>query len=420
MKVLKFKKNYFEFELNFKVKTFFYLVCYSSVLVGFFLNENSLNGAQHDFEYHLKLISNENFSLKLFTENARNSPVFYYLVFIILKFITIEKLRLLNSLTSIIFSFIFFKSLCVKYKNINQKYLFFFSLIFFFSPTIRSLAIWPYPLQFALIFFITSVYFFEKSKKNYNKEKTIFAYANIFFLALSAYIYPTFAVFSIFYFYDFCKRYSFSNIIKIFFLNVILSLPALYFIYIVGFHFFNVPGVNIDIKDNFNFANKIILISTIIVFFLIPFLELSKIKNIFKIYKLSILIILFFGILLIFFFNYEFTNYYGGGFFFKLSNYIFQNNILFFFIFLFGLFLLLSFFSINFSNFLLFACLILYNLQYTIYMKYYDPLIFIVIIFLMKPRYEIDIKKFIFKTYFFYLVFLLISNVKLILIKNLI
>jgi hypothetical protein len=53
------------------------------------------------------------------------------------------------------------------FNNIKKEKLKILSAILFLSPTIRSLAIWPYPLIWSLIFFILAVYFyflFEKKK----------------------------------------------------------------------------------------------------------------------------------------------------------------------------------------------------------------------------------------------------------------
>ena len=75
---------------NSKINKIYYLVFlffYSTLVFGFFLNEDSIGGAKHDYYYHLKFIN-------LFKENSfvqainqfsnvgfeiRNSPVFYIL-----------------------------------------------------------------------------------------------------------------------------------------------------------------------------------------------------------------------------------------------------------------------------------------------------------------------------------------------------
>lgn len=410
-------KKFFKSNISFRNKLLIYLLFYLSIITGFILNEDGLGGAQHDYDYHLKLISNDNFSIKFFIENARNSPVFYLITFKILKFLPTEVFRLLNSLTSILISYIFYLCLNLKYSKINKNYLFILSLLFFLSPTVRSLSIWPYPLQYALIFFILSIYFFLKAKNAEYGHSIIYVYINIISLSLSAYIYPTFATFSIFYLYHFYKKYNFTLIKKFIILNLVLATPALFFIYLYGFYFFNVPGANINFLENINFANKIMIICTILSFFLIPFLKKENFINSFKKFSFIYLILFIFSVLLIKFFNYQFTNYYGGGVFFKLSNYIFNNNILFYIIFFISLIIFYNFFSLTLGNFFIFLCLILYNLQYTIYLKYYDPLVFLIIIFLARLRNEIVIKDVLLKSYIFYFFYIIMILTKFYLIK---
>ena len=81
-----------------------------------------------------------------------------------------------------------------------MKLKFTFSSALLLSPTIRTLVIWPYPVLWALCFFLISVYFFLKFNNQINEDKKIlYAYSNIFFLSLSAYFTPKFAVFAIFF-----------------------------------------------------------------------------------------------------------------------------------------------------------------------------------------------------------------------------
>ena len=72
---------------------------------------------------------------------------------------------------------------------------------------------------------------------------------------------------------------------------------------------------------------------------------------------------------------------------------------------------------INKNNFLIFILIILNNPQYTMYHKYFDP--FLLIIFFTIFKFDVDLKKLSnrkkFKFVFFYfLCFLIISNIKFI------
>ena len=66
------------------------------------------------------------------------------------------------------------------------------------------------------------------------------------------------------------------------------------------------------------------------------------------------------------------------------TNRIFGNNYFLFLIFLITLFIFYIFKIFNSENITIFLILILYNLQYTIYYKYFDPILFFIILFFVK------------------------------------
>ena len=157
---------------------------------------------------------------------------------------------------------------------------------------------------------------------------------------------------------------------------------------------------------------KILIISSLIFFYLIP-LIITKIvdinfKNLTNI-LIAALIVLFLQI----FFNYEY-DYTGGGIFFRASHFIFKNNILFYFITFISLILIFSI-SKKSENLLIIILLILSNVQTTIYHKYYDPLL--IILYLTVFNIDINKKclfnyKNIFIIYIFFLCFLIINIIK--------
>ena len=100
------------------------------------------------------------------------------------------------------------------------------------------------------------------------------------------------------------------------------------------------------------------------------------------------------AVVLSYFFDYPFTNYFGGGFFFKASYILTNNSLLFYLIFFFSLIVLYTLSENKFENYLLFLILVLFNLQFTIYNKYYDPLL----IFMIFLVFNFDIQKYFFKT----------------------
>ena len=162
---------------------------------------------------------------------------------------------------------------------------------------------------------------------------------------------------------------------------------------------------NYSVYDTLNISNKIIIISSMIFFFFIPFLELKKIefKNLFK----NSTLLLIFVLINIFFFN--FSKGLGGGLFFHLSNILFNNSLLLFFIFIISLFIFKEFQLLNNHNIFIFIILIIYNIQSTIYYKYYDPVIYFMILFLFKFKKSFDLENVAKKYFALYLFFLMIS-----------
>ena len=159
------------------------------------------------------------------------------------------------------------------------------------------------------------------------------------------------------------------------------------------------------IYDTLNISNKIIIISSIIFFFFIPFIEIKKIdkKKLIK----NIGYIFVFILINIYFFN--FREGLGGGLFYHLSNVIFGGPILLFIIFSISLLIFKNFDLINYDNSFLFLILILYNIQSTIYYKYYDPIIYFILLFLIRTKLNFNLEKISKKNLLFYLFFISIS-----------
>jgi len=410
-------------------KNYLFIIFYLTILIGFYFDEDLLGGAKHDYLFHIRFI--ELFS-KDFIEGikiygyedylVRNSPIFYIILSQLNKLVGLETIRLINSISSLLLVIIFYRCLKIKFKTTNNEILKILSCIIFLSPTVRSHAIWPYPIMWGLIFFTTSVYYFLKFKNIKIRENKYF-YISIIFLVISSYIHISFSVFAIYYFIYFFKNNKFNfSFIKFVIFIFIISIPAIWFVFFrEGIYFFKGPeGFEMTYFDIFNIFNKIAIISTIMFFYLIPFFDNKLIfKDIKKFTIAEILSVILIFTLCLIFFNYPYTGSFGGGYFFKLSNLILSNNILFHLFFLITLLIFIKIFEYNFYNFLLiFILLICYNLQFTIYIKYYDPLLFI----LFFSLFEIQIvnrflkkSNFLYRIYFFsfsiYFIFLFKNNI---------
>jgi hypothetical protein len=379
----------------------FFFLCYLSIILGFYLDENSIGGAKHDYIYHLHFVEGfkNNFSLtiKNFASNpdefgTRNSPIFFIIFGLLNKIFQLDYLRILNTLMSLLIVITFYNCLLLKYKNIKKIELIILSSLLFLSPTVRSLSIWPYSLLWGLFFFLITIFYYLKFELI--KKDIKYAIISTLFLAISSYFYLAFSVFGFFFITQFIiKLDTIKKGTIIILLNILLALPAIIFFYKKNFYFFDAEGLIINEYQRYNISNKILIISSMIFYFCIPILIFNY-KNIinkifnknyygFKTIIFSILITLFFT------FNYPITNDFGGGFFFKISHLLFKNNYLFYFLSAISLISILILFSKNKINYLiLFILFFLYNLQFTIYNKYYEPLIFIISFLLLELNLE--------------------------------
>ena len=409
----------------YKKEIVFFLILYTSLIISFFLGENSTGGAIGDY-INQKRASQAFASefLKTFFEydtyGTRHSPILIIFLSLFEKIKLPDVfIRLIHLHLALFLPFIFYKCLSVKFKEIDKKILFFLSCLIFLSPTFRSLAIWPDSRLLGLILFVTSIYYFLKFEESKNFK---FAIYNVIFLALSAYLSPNFSVFSIYFFTKFVFNYGIlsKKIFYIITINFVLALPIFYYIFVLDVNFL-LKSAAIGIEENEkiifnNLFNDILITFSIIFFYLIPFifLKIIRIKNIFNLKEILISISIF--SICVFYFDYNYF-YSGGGIFFKVSNFFFNNNYLFYLISFFAILFTYTLISEKYLNILLFVIIILNNPQYTIYHKYFDP--FLLIAFFTIFSFNIDLKKiFQAKNYLlvftYFLFFLFISNLKLI------
>ena len=167
-------------------------------------------------------------------------------------------------------------------------------------------------------------------------------------------------------------------------------MPCLYYIFSRDIlnDFQSTQGLNVSLTNSLNISNKILIISSILFYLLIPIINFEEVfRKLKTINKFSLLIILLFCGINFYFFNFPYSIW-GGGFFHKLSNVIFDNNYLFF-IFPFLILIIYLILEKSFSNYLLLILFIIYNPQFTIYMKYFDPLVLITFLTL----FDFNLKK---------------------------
>jgi len=200
-------------------------------------------------------------------------------------------------------------------------------------------------------------------------------------------------------------------------MNLLLALPAIYYVFFLKIYFFYAKAT-VDLSGEdvlfFNFYNQILITSSIIFFYLIPFLITNIIKINIKENRLIIFVIsIFITLICINFFNYE-INFTGGGIIFQASNYLFGNNLFFYLFSFISIFTILILLFRNYENLILIICVFLSNPQTTIYHKYYDLLIMILIltIFFIEINFKAFTKKNFLVLYAYFLIFLVINNFK--------
>ena len=377
-----------------------YLFLYFSLLLGFYFNEDFARGYMTDYSV-LKLyvpLFEKNFVNTLLNFDAlgtSHSPIYYIFVLFLEKISFNETFsRLINLHVSLLIPYFFYLCLKIKYKFKKENLYILIPCIIFFSPYFRSSSIWLGSENLSLLFLLISFYFFLKHDATEEKNLSNIL-LNAVFLACAAYFRPIYALFSIYFFLRFYLDLKLSTKLLYYLLiNILLSFPALYYLYIL-----NVDFITIHISQKMNvsrFVNQFSVTISIIFFYSIPFL-LTRVGDVLKssLFKVkNIILSIIFTYLLIYHFNYDLA--YGGGIFYKVSLLIFDNNYLFYFFSLIALNLLFLILSSNLkvrdkiSDTVLLLVLIFLEPDRIFYHETYDPLLYFVFFLLLKSRFYLN------------------------------
>ena len=95
----------------------------------------------------------------------------------------------------------------------------------------------------------------------------------IIFLVLSSYLSPNFSLFFLYFLIYYFYNFEFSKkLLIVFIFNSILSIPMLYYLFILKVNFLATTAITgIDLMTRINPFNKILIISSLIFFYVIPF-----------------------------------------------------------------------------------------------------------------------------------------------------
>lgn len=142
------------------------------------------------------------------------------------------------------------------------------------------------------------------------------------FGSLAIYVRQSYFLIYLFYLYIFFINLNFSKFFKIFLFSFLLSIPGIFFIYF--------DTRLITLSFSYKFYNLLLISSSILFLYLIPFHIYFFKKIVLKVNK-NFILLLIFTILIIYFlsFSFDYNHKQGGGFFLKLSLYLFKNNFLF-------------------------------------------------------------------------------------------
>ena len=367
-------------------KTIIYILFILSLFVGLIFQENSAGGAIHDINHLLPYIDKFQEGFKTGMEYYLNninihSPFFFILIsYLNNLFNNIFYTEILYILISSVLPILFYRILKIKF-DYNKNLLFLVSCLIFISPYFRSSAIWLLGDNLALIFFSISIIYYLKFSNDRNNQNF---YLCITAIIICCYIRYYYALFYFFYLFSVYREINNKFFLIVLTYSFIISIPAFFYIYLIVNNYNFIDTVYTYSK--LNYFGNIFTILSIILFYIFPFIT-SDLKTIKKHYleNKKEIIFLSFPLIIIYFLDIIFNNNLidfsplGGGVFIKLLNLIeldLKISLL--------TISIISILILNFylrtkliKNYTLMALFILSFPMYTLFQKYFDPLIYI-------------------------------------------
>ena len=367
-------------------KTIIYILFILSLFVGLIFQENSAGGAIHDINHLLPYIDKFQEGFKTGMEYYLNninihSPFFFILIsYLNNLFNNIFYTEILYILISSVLPILFYRILKIKF-DYNKNLLFLVSCLIFISPYFRSSAIWLLGDNLALIFFSISIIYYLKFSNERNNRNF---YLCITAIIICCYIRYYYALFYFFYLFSVYREINNKFFLIVLTYSFIISIPAFFYIYLIVNNYNFIDTVYSYSK--LNYFGNIFTILSIILFYIFPFIT-SDLKTIKKHYleNKKEIIFLSFPLIIIYFLDIIFNNNLidfsplGGGVFIKLLNLIeLDLKISLLTISIISILILNFYLRTKFiKNYTLMALFILSFPMYTLFQKYFDPLIYI-------------------------------------------
>ena len=348
-------------------------------------------------------------AILLFSESSNRTPLIYILHKTLNPYFTDEKIfRNIVLIISSSIPLLFFFCLKEKFKHADNLTLILLSSILFFNPFFRTSSFWGLEENYAIICALISIFFLLKiSNLESTKNFKFYFYLLLLtlFSSLCIYFDQKFLIIPLICFIKIIfGKYLLRFKIFTTFSYLIFSIPFLFLIKLWGGIF---PSNIYNLGNEF-YIHHLGFALTVIAFIFFPFLLLKEknLKNQLKIFFsnkriiISLFIITFYLIFVFFFHSNDYLNNRndGGGIVKKLS-FIFFNDLTlreFFvlFCFLISWVFIIFFLENNYINLLLTSYfLIIAVVTRPFYQEYFDPIIFILVFFIYKLSFNLNLKK---------------------------
>ena len=255
----------FEDKKSFLIGKILFCFFYLTLFIGFYFSEDSSGSGGFIGDFNSTwgyVIALQEKLFVLPSEWVLHTPLHFL---IISKFYPIfeskDLLRLFYCSLGFLVPLIFYNCLKIKFPNISKSSLLFFASSIFLLPSFRSGMIWANDHITALIFFLIFLYFFLKWEKRISSIKLVLY--QCFFLSLAVYTRQYYALIFFYCLYMYFKNFDFKKFILISLFIFLLTIPGFILIYF--------DPILISTTFDSNISNTILVSSSILSFYLIPF-----------------------------------------------------------------------------------------------------------------------------------------------------
>ncbi len=380
--------------------------------------QTKAGGVVNDLATHWKYIISLKEDLKnlLILTLGKDSKLINYplhhLIFSQFSFINSLNTYLITVLViSLSLPFILYASLKKRFENLNKSTILILSSLILIFPVFQYSAIWGNNHNTALIFFSLGIYYLN-SFISTNFKEILKLIISIIFLTLACYTKQFYIFFFIYLLVFLLNKINFKRYISITFFIIFCAIPGLYFLILNPLLFFGIK------QNTTNFNSAILVSSSMIFFYLIPFIIQTMINNNdFSKFNLSYFFNkkIFFVSLIVTFLcsiNFTYDGNIGGGIILKISYFLFDNPYLVIPVSFLGIYFILYFSQNTISNYtLVILLLITFSTGFFIFQKYFEPMFYIIFLnYFDKYKILKSVKKSNYVIFFYFCIYYFASN----------